>query len=59
MFCFCVSQSLEKLFKQKDLQQKLADAKLEEANLRLKEAQEKHSREKEYVSHTLPLFLPI
>ncbi|XP_066533459.1 beta-taxilin [Hoplias malabaricus] len=42
-------ESLEKVFKQRDLQQKLADAKLEEANLRLKEAEEKHSREKEYL----------
>ncbi|KAI4882106.1 hypothetical protein NFI96_000105 [Prochilodus magdalenae] len=42
-------QSLEKIFKQRDLQQKLADAKLEEANLRLKEAEEKHNREKEYL----------
>ncbi|KAG9282590.1 beta-taxilin isoform X2 [Astyanax mexicanus] len=42
-------ESLEKIFKQRDLQQKLADAKLEEANLRLKEAEEKHNREKEYL----------
>ncbi|XP_007245510.3 beta-taxilin isoform X2 [Astyanax mexicanus] len=42
-------ESLEKIFKQRDLQQKLADAKLVEANLRLKEAEEKHNREKEYL----------
>uniref|UniRef100_A0A8B9JQ98 Taxilin beta a n=1 Tax=Astyanax mexicanus TaxID=7994 RepID=A0A8B9JQ98_ASTMX len=42
-------ESLEKIFKPRDLQQKLADAKLEEANLRLKEAEEKHNREKEYL----------
>ncbi|KAK3506925.1 hypothetical protein QTP70_031217, partial [Hemibagrus guttatus] len=42
-------ESLEKIFKQKDLQQQLSDAKLEEANLRLKDAEEKHKREKEYL----------
>ncbi|MCI4395877.1 hypothetical protein PGIGA_G00197180 [Pangasianodon gigas] len=42
-------ESLEKIFKQKNLQQQLSDAKLEEANLRLKEAEEKHKREKEYL----------
>ncbi|XP_046729428.1 alpha-taxilin isoform X2 [Silurus meridionalis] len=42
-------ESLEKLFKQKSLQQQLSDTKLEEANLALKEAGEKHMREKEYL----------
>ncbi|XP_076873450.1 beta-taxilin isoform X2 [Brachyhypopomus gauderio] len=42
-------ESLEKMFKQRDLQQQLCDARLEEANLRLKEATEKHMREKEYL----------
>ncbi|KAK1795953.1 hypothetical protein P4O66_008853 [Electrophorus voltai] len=42
-------ESLEKMFKQRDLQQKLSDTKLEEAHLRLKEAEEKHAREKEYL----------
>ncbi|XP_051511788.1 beta-taxilin-like isoform X1 [Myxocyprinus asiaticus] len=42
-------QSLEKIFKNRDLQQKLSDAKLEEANMLLKEAEEKHKREKEYL----------
>ncbi|XP_060770214.1 beta-taxilin isoform X2 [Neoarius graeffei] len=42
-------ESLEKIFKQKNLQQQLSDAKLEEANMRLKEAEEKHKREKEYL----------
>ncbi|XP_017349295.2 beta-taxilin isoform X2 [Ictalurus punctatus] len=42
-------ESLEKIFQQKNLQQQLSDAKLEEANMRLKEAEEKHTREKEYL----------
>ncbi|XP_036406474.1 beta-taxilin isoform X2 [Megalops cyprinoides] len=42
-------ESLEKIFKHRDLQQKLADAKLEQANMLLKEAEEKHKREKEYL----------
>ncbi|GAA6065537.1 beta-taxilin isoform X2 [Tachysurus ichikawai] len=42
-------ETLEKIFRQRDLQQELSDAKLEEANLRLKEAEEKHKREKEYL----------
>lgn len=49
-------QSLEKIFKHRDLQQKLADAKLEQADVLLKEAEEKHKREKEYVSRHVPLF---
>uniref|UniRef100_A0A673LD68 Beta-taxilin-like n=1 Tax=Sinocyclocheilus rhinocerous TaxID=307959 RepID=A0A673LD68_9TELE len=42
-------QSLEKIFKHRDLQQKLSDAKLEEANMLLSQAEEKHKREKEYL----------
>ncbi|KAI1897532.1 hypothetical protein AGOR_G00084240 [Albula goreensis] len=42
-------ESLEKIFKHRDLQQKLSDAKLEQANMLLKEAEEKHKREKEYL----------
>nr|XP_023652945.1 beta-taxilin isoform X2 [Paramormyrops kingsleyae] len=42
-------ESLEKIFKHRDLQQKLADAKLEQADVLLKEAEEKHNREKEYL----------
>ncbi|XP_043075817.1 alpha-taxilin isoform X2 [Puntigrus tetrazona] len=42
-------QSLEKIFKHRDLQQKLSDAKLEEANMLLNQAEEKHKREKEYL----------
>ncbi|XP_035276792.1 beta-taxilin isoform X2 [Anguilla anguilla] len=42
-------ESLEKILKHRDLQQKLADAKLEQANLLLNEAEEKHKREKEYL----------
>ncbi|XP_051581125.1 beta-taxilin isoform X1 [Myxocyprinus asiaticus] len=42
-------QTLEKIFKHRDLQQKVSDAKLEEAKMLLKEAEEKHKREKEYL----------
>ncbi|KAJ8396182.1 hypothetical protein AAFF_G00020490 [Aldrovandia affinis] len=42
-------ESLEKIFKHRDLQQKLSDAKLEQANILLKEAEDKHKREKEYL----------
>jgi len=45
-------QTLEKIFKHRDLQQKVSDAKLEEANILLRQAEEKHKREKEYVRHT-------
>lgn len=43
-------QSLEKINNRRDLQQKLTDAKLQQANALLAEAEEKHKREKEYVS---------
>lgn len=43
-------QSLEKINKHHELQLKLSDAKLQQANALLTEAQEKHKREKEYVS---------
>ncbi|KAA0708428.1 Beta-taxilin Muscle-derived protein 77 [Triplophysa tibetana] len=42
-------KSLEKIFNHRDLQQKVSDAKLEEAKMLLKEAEEKHKREKEYL----------
>ncbi|XP_067273964.1 alpha-taxilin isoform X1 [Pseudorasbora parva] len=42
-------ETLEKIFKHRDLQQKVSDAKLEEANLLLSQAEEKHKREKEYL----------
>lgn len=46
-------QSLEKINNRRDLQQKLTDAKLQQANALLAEAEEKHKREKEYVSLSL------
>lgn len=50
----CLSlQSLEKINNRRDLQQKLTDAKLQQANALLAEAEEKHKREKEYVSLSL------
>ncbi|XP_048106642.1 beta-taxilin isoform X2 [Alosa alosa] len=42
-------ESLEKIFKHHDMQQKLADAKIEQANMLLREAEAKHKREKEYL----------
>lgn len=47
---FLSLQSLEKINKRRDLQQKLTEAKLQQANALLAEAEEKHKREKEYVS---------
>lgn len=46
-------QSLEKISKHHELQLKLAEAKLQQADALLVEAAEKHKREKEYVSPDL------
>lgn len=43
-------QSLEKIDKHHDLQLKLSEAKLQQAAALLADAEEKHKREKEYVS---------
>ncbi|GAB1294928.1 Beta-taxilin [Apodemus speciosus] len=40
---------LDKIFKHRELQQKLVDAKLEEAQEMMQEAEERHRREKEYL----------
>ncbi|XP_047429243.1 beta-taxilin isoform X2 [Mugil cephalus] len=42
-------ESLEKINKHRDLQNKLTEAKLQQANALLAEAEEKHKREKEYL----------
>ncbi|XP_033859467.2 beta-taxilin-like [Acipenser ruthenus] len=42
-------EHLNKIFKHRDLQQQLVDAKLEQANVMLKEAEDCHQREKEYL----------
>ncbi|XP_036397600.1 taxilin beta b [Megalops cyprinoides] len=42
-------ENLEKVFKHRDLQQKLAETKLQQANLLLKDAEEKHRIEKEHL----------
>ncbi|XP_054618339.1 beta-taxilin [Dunckerocampus dactyliophorus] len=42
-------ESLQKINRHRDLQQQLTEAKLEQANALLAEAQEKHQREKEYL----------
>ncbi|XP_066556888.1 beta-taxilin isoform X1 [Amia ocellicauda] len=42
-------EHLDKIFKHRDLQQKLADAKLEQAEMKIREAEAKHAREKEYL----------
>ncbi|KAJ8353106.1 hypothetical protein SKAU_G00206730, partial [Synaphobranchus kaupii] len=41
--------NLEKVFKHRDLQQKLTETKLEQANMFLKDSEEKHKIEKEHV----------
>ncbi|KAG8510890.1 Beta-taxilin [Galemys pyrenaicus] len=42
-------EHLDKIFKHRELQQKLVDAKLQEAQEMMKEAEERHAREKEYL----------
>ncbi|XP_015677662.1 beta-taxilin [Protobothrops mucrosquamatus] len=42
-------EHLDKIFKHRELQQKLVDAKLEQSQEVMKEAEEKHQREKEYL----------
>uniref|UniRef100_A0A8C4SNX6 Taxilin beta n=1 Tax=Erpetoichthys calabaricus TaxID=27687 RepID=A0A8C4SNX6_ERPCA len=42
-------EHLDKIFKHRDLQQKLVDTKLEQAQVLLKDAEERHTREKEYL----------
>ena len=42
-------QHIDKVFKHKDLQQQLVDAKLQQAQEMLKEAEERHQREKDFV----------
>lgn len=44
-----VFQNLEKVFKHRDLKEKLLETKLTQANMMLKEAEEKHKLEKELV----------
>lgn len=44
-----VFQNLEKVFKHRDLKEKLLETKLAQANMMLKEAEEKHKLEKEHV----------
>ncbi|KAL1770477.1 beta-taxilin [Sigmodon hispidus] len=42
-------EHLDKIFKHRELQQKLVDAKLEQAQEMMQEAEERHRREKEYL----------
>ncbi|TEA36914.1 hypothetical protein DBR06_SOUSAS210029 [Sousa chinensis] len=42
-------EHIDKVFKHKDLQQQLVDAKLQQAQEMLKEAEERHQREKDFV----------
>ncbi|XP_064412104.1 beta-taxilin isoform X6 [Latimeria chalumnae] len=44
-----VREEFDKVFKHRELQQKLVDAKLEQAQELMKEAEERHQREKEYL----------
>ncbi|XP_059212721.1 beta-taxilin [Centropristis striata] len=47
--CEMREESLEKLNKHRELQYKLTEAKLQQANAQLTEAEERHKREKEYL----------
>ncbi|XP_051265099.1 beta-taxilin isoform X1 [Dicentrarchus labrax] len=47
--CELREESLENINKRRDLQHKLTEAKLQQANVLLTEAEEKHQREKEYL----------
>lgn len=47
---FFFSQHIDKVFKHKDLQQQLVDAKLHQAQALLKDSEERHQKEKEFVS---------
>ncbi|CAJ1077744.1 beta-taxilin-like isoform X1 [Xyrichtys novacula] len=47
--CEMREESLEKINERRDLQHKLTEAKLQQANALLTEAEEKHKREKEYL----------
>ncbi|KAG7234387.1 hypothetical protein INR49_004853, partial [Caranx melampygus] len=47
--CEMREEGLEKINKHRDLQHKLTEAKLQQANALLAEAEEKHKREKEYL----------
>lgn len=42
-------QHIDKVVKQKDLQQQLVDAKLHQAQELLKDSEDRHDREKEFV----------
>lgn len=44
-------QHIDKVVKHKDLQQQLVDAKLNQAQELLKESEERHDREKDFVRH--------
>lgn len=50
LFDAIVLQNLEKVFKHRDLKEKLLETKLAQANMMLKEAEEKHKLQKEHVS---------
>lgn len=43
-------QHIDKVFKHKELQQQLVDAKLQQTTQLIKDADEKHQREREFVS---------
>lgn len=46
------SQHIDKVFKHKDLQQQLVDAKLQQAQELLLESEDRHHREKDFVSNS-------
>lgn len=47
-------QHVDTVFKHKDLQQQLVDAKLHQAQALLKDSEDRHQKEKEFVSFWLP-----
>ena len=49
-FSFFYQQHIEKVFKHKDLEQQLVDAKLAQANLQMTEEKERTIKEKQLVS---------
>uniref|UniRef100_A0A2K6GZ66 Taxilin gamma n=1 Tax=Propithecus coquereli TaxID=379532 RepID=A0A2K6GZ66_PROCO len=50
-------EHIDKVFKHKELQQQLVDAKLQQTTQLIKEADEKHQREREFVSSTSFFYL--
>ena len=52
--CVCCHQHIEKVFKHKELEQQLVDAKLAQASLQMTEAKEQSLQEKQMVGTPTP-----